>query len=53
MDNYPTDSFLWLTAGGFDAASKPDDRGEKGPKAPETQLGDGDGEGASVECAEG
>jgi tRNA pseudouridine38-40 synthase len=41
IDNFRTDYFLWVTAGGVDASHERMDRGiEKVPTALQTELGD-------------
>jgi tRNA pseudouridine38-40 synthase len=41
LDNFKTDYFLWVTAGGLEAAYERSNRsGEKIPKALEAELGD-------------
>lgn len=40
VDNFRTDYFLWVTAGGAEASRERSDRTEKVPKALEAELGD-------------
>ena len=41
MDNFRTDYFLWVTAGGLEASHERSNRtGEKVPKALEAELGE-------------
>ncbi|KAL2187748.1 pseudouridine synthase [Thermothelomyces heterothallicus CBS 203.75] len=40
VDNFRTDYFLWVTAGGVEASHERSERTEKVPKALETELGD-------------
>ncbi|KAK4032014.1 pseudouridine synthase [Parachaetomium inaequale] len=40
VDNFRTDYFLWVTAGGVEASHERSDRTEKVPKALEAELGD-------------
>ncbi|KAK4188569.1 pseudouridine synthase [Podospora australis] len=40
VDNFRTDYFLWVTAGGVDASHERSDRTERVPKALEAELGD-------------
>lgn len=40
IDNFRTDYFLWVTAGGVGASHERSDRAERVPKALEAELGD-------------
>ncbi len=40
VDNFRTDYFLWVTAGGVQASRERSDRTERVPKALEAELGD-------------
>ncbi|KAJ0160814.1 hypothetical protein CTA2_7255, partial [Colletotrichum tanaceti] len=42
VDNFKSDYFLWLTAGGIDAGGIRTGKDEKGAKTLETEIGDED-----------